>query len=171
MYTYLLVLRIVHIACGVFWAGTAFFLAYYVFPAVIKSGPDGPKIMTAITGIRKFPTVLTLAALLTVLSGILLMWQLSGGFAGIWFTSTYGMILTLGGITATIAFFQALFINKPGVQKLQEIGSSVTARGGAPTDEERNVMMKLRARIFFSTQLIAFWLLVTVVTMGIARYA
>jgi len=76
MYIYLLILRLLHISCGVFWAGTAMFLAFYVFPAVIKAGPDGPKIMQAIMG-TKMPTVMTFISFITVLTGTLLMWNLS----------------------------------------------------------------------------------------------
>jgi uncharacterized membrane protein len=170
MYIYLLILRILHIGCGVFWAGTALFLAFFVFPAVIKAGPDGSKITQAIMGTNKMPTVMTFISFITVLTGILLMWNLSAGFTAEWFTYKYGISLTIGGITATIAFFQALLINRPGAMRMQAVGQAIAKRGGPPTPEEQQEMGKLRARIFLSTRWIAVWIIISVVTMGVARY-
>jgi uncharacterized membrane protein len=169
MYTYLLLLRFIHIVCGIFWAGTALFLAFYIFPAVAKAGPDGGKMMQAISGTRKFPTVMTVASLLTLLSGLLLMWELSAGFKLSWFSSAYAITLLLGSLTALIAFVQGLVINRPGILRMQEIGKRIAQRG-APTSEESGELGKLRARIFLSTQWIAVWILISVVAMGIARY-
>jgi hypothetical protein len=170
MHIYLLVLRIIHITCGVFWAGTALLMVFYIFPAVGRSGPDGGKIMQAITGTNKFPQVLTLVATLTLLSGYLLLWQLSAGFTPAWFTSKYGMALSTGGFTATIAFLQVMFINLPTIKRTQAIGQMVASKGGTPSEEQRTELMKLRNRVFLSTRWIAAWLLIAVITMAGARY-
>jgi len=170
MYIYLLILRILHIGCGVFWAGTALFMTFYVFPAVIKAGPDGAKITQAIMGTNKMPVVLAIISFITVLTGILLMWNLSAGFTADWFNSKYGTSLTVGGITATIAFVQALAINRPGAMRMQLIGQEIAKRGGPPKPEELAEMGKLRSRIFLSTRWIAVWVTISVVTMGAARY-
>lgn len=170
MYIYLLILRLLHVGCGVFWAGTAMFLAFYVFPAAVKAGPDGAKIIQAIMGTNKMPTVLTFISLITVLSGLLLMWNLSAGFDVEWFTTKYGVSLAIGGTTATIAFLQALLINRPGALRMQVIGQEIARRGGPPTPDELMALGKIRARIILSTQWIAVWLIVSAITMGIARY-
>jgi hypothetical protein len=39
--TYLLILRLLHIGCGISWAGTVIFVAFFIDPAVKSSGPDG----------------------------------------------------------------------------------------------------------------------------------
>jgi uncharacterized membrane protein len=170
MYYYLLTLRILHIACGVMWAGTAFLLALYIFPAIIRSGPDGGKMMQAITSTNKFPVVLTLASLITVLSGLLLMWQLSAGFNGAWFGTKYGMALSTGGLTALIAFLQAFFINRPGVLRMQAIAGAAAAKGGPPSEADRSELQRIRDRVYLSTKWIGVWLLIAVVMMAGARY-
>jgi putative copper export protein len=170
MYIYLLILRILHIACGIFWTGTALMMVFYIFPAVARSGPDGGKIMQAITNTNKFPNVISLVATVTVLTGYLLMWQLSAGFTPAWFSSRYGIALSIGGFTASIAFVQVILINRPGIIRMQAIGKAVAAKGGVPSDAETNEVGKIRQRIIQSTRLIAFWLIITVVTMAGARY-
>jgi uncharacterized membrane protein len=170
MYYYLLILRILHITGGVMWAGAAFFMAFYLFPAVIRSGPDGGKMMQAISNTNKFPVVIAIVSSITVLTGVLLVWHLSYKFTPAWFGTRYGLSLTIGGVTAIIAYLQALFINRPGITRIQEIGSAAAARGGAPNELERTELGKLRDKIYFSTRLIAFWLFITVITMASARY-
>jgi hypothetical protein len=145
-------------------------LAFYIFPAVERSGPDGGKIMQAVTGVNKFSQVLALTASITILSGLLLMWELSSGFTPSWFSSRYGAALGIGGITAIVAFAQGMIINRPGVMRMQSIGQAVAARGGAPSEEERNELMRLRKRVYLSTQWLALWIIITVVAMGGARY-
>ncbi len=170
MYTYLLTLRILHIACSVFWAGAALFMAFYFVPAVERSGPDGGKITQAIMSTNKLPVVMLTTAFITILSGILLMWELSFGFTGSWFTTKYGTTLTLGSVTAFLAFLLGFFINRPGANRMKAIGSTLAKRGGPPLPEELAELMKIRSRVFLSTRMIAYLLLVSIVTMGIARY-
>lgn len=167
MYYYLLSLRILHIVCGIFWGGTILFLTFYVFPAVRRSGPDGGKMMQAITSTNRFATVLAIAALVTIVSGILLMWRVSGAFIPEWFSTGYGASLTTGGILAIVAFAQGMIINRPAVGRLQEIAAKA---GATPSDAQRAEMLAIRNRIFLSTKFMAAWLGVAMVAMAIARY-
>src|SRR3954471_21083953 len=43
--TYLLILRLLHIGCGITWAGTVIFVAFFLDPAVKSVGPDGTRFM------------------------------------------------------------------------------------------------------------------------------
>ena len=170
MYVLLLLLRIIHIGCGVFWAGSILFLAFYVFPAVQRSGPDGGKFMQAISSTNRFAQVLPLMALLTILSGAVLMWRQSGEFTPEWFATKYGLSLTIGGALAVIALIQGMSVNKPAVTRIERIGQRIQAHGGVPNDAERAEMIALRARVIGSTQLLAVWLSLAVIAMAIARY-
>ena len=170
MYPYHLILRILHVGGGVFWAGAVLFLSFYVFPAVVKAGPEGGKISQAIMTTNKMPIVLTIIALVTVISGLLLIWDLSNGFKAEWFTSKYGLALTIGGLTALIAFVQGQLVNRPGALRMQEIGKGIALRGGPPTNEEGAELMKIRGRLILSTQWMAIWLGISIVCMAVAQY-
>jgi len=170
MYTLLLTLRIIHIVCGVFWAGTIFFMTFYILPAVERSGPDGGKIMQSITSTNKFAVVVPVMALLTILSGLMLIWKASGGFTPFWFTTNYGLTLTIGGAFAIIAFIHGMVVNKPRVTRMEKIAKELALRGGPPTEQERNEMMSIRVTVFRTTRWLACWLGITVVAMAVARY-
>ena len=146
------------------------FFAFYLFPAVARSGPDGGKIMQAITSTRKLPLVLTMVGLISIISGLLLIWELSKGFTLSWFNSKYGISLSLGGFTAIIALLQGFLINKPGVERMQAIGKAAAMRGGPPTTEELSEIGRIRSRVFLSTQWLAIWIIISVLMMSIARY-
>jgi hypothetical protein len=152
------------------WTGTAFVMALYVFPAVIKSGTDGGKMMQAITGTNKFPTMLAIVSTVTIITGYLLMWQLSAGFNPAWFESKYGMSLGIGGGFALIAYFMAVFINRPGINRMQAIIAGAAARGGAPSAPERDELMTIRTRVYTSTRWLAIFLAIAVIAMAGARY-
>ncbi len=170
MYIYLLVLRLLHIGCGIMWAGTALMMVFYIFPAVERSGPDGGKILQAITGTNRFPQMITVVSSLTIITGFLLIWQLSSGFSAEWFSSKSGRSLAIGGSVSFIAFLQVVLINLPAILRTQTIGKSVAAKVGIPSEEERDELLKNRKRVFLSTRWIAFWLIIAIVTMAGARY-
>ena len=64
----MLILRLLHILTGVFWAGTIFFMVSYLEPSARAAGPDAAKVMGNIQK-RGLMTVLPIMALLTILSG------------------------------------------------------------------------------------------------------
>src|SRR5215471_1652912 len=109
--TIILILRVFHIACGVFWAGSIFYFALFIIPAVKKSGPEGTKFMQQL-GKTGYPVAMMIAAMIVILCGILLIWKLSGGFEPAWFHSNYAKVLTGGSGLAIIAFIIGLTVNR-----------------------------------------------------------
>ena len=79
----LVLLRVVHVLCGVFWAGALMFAVIFLEPSVRASGPEGAKVMRALIQ-RHYLTVVPVVGALTILSGLWLMWIVSGGFGVIY---------------------------------------------------------------------------------------
>jgi uncharacterized membrane protein len=165
----ILILRLLHITFGVFWAGSVLNFALFVAPAVKASGPEGTKFMQQL-GKSSYPIVVMVSAMVTILSGILLMWKLSNGFESAWFHSTYSKVLTTGGVLAIIAFIIGFTVNRPVAMRLNKISDAVARSGGAPTPEQMNELMALRKRIFSATNYIAILLTFAVISMAICRY-
>src|SRR5258706_15684612 len=106
----ILVLRLLHITFGVFWTGSVLNSALFIAPAIKASGPEGSIFMQQL-GKTSYPIVIMVSAMITILSGILLIWELSGGFETAWFHSSYARVLTAGSGLAFIAFIIGFTVN------------------------------------------------------------
>jgi len=169
--TYLLVLRLLHIGCGIFWAGTAIYLAFFNEPAVRALGPDGTKFMQQLVRTNRFPVVILLSALITVVAGALLIWKLSGGLQSQWLSTRYGMVLTAGGTLAIIAFLIGFSISRPAGTRMAKIGKAMAVAGGPPTAAQIQDLQMLGKRINVAGRVIAILLIFAVIGMSVFRYA
>jgi len=167
---YLLTLRLIHISAGVFWAGGIFMLALFILPAVKAAGPDGGKMMQQISNTNKFPIIMTIAATLNVLTGLLIYYDISSGFTASFFSSKHGMILAIGGLTALIAYTIGLVVNRPAAMRMATIGAAIAKQGAPPTPEQAAELGALKGRLTSGTNYIATLLVITVLAMAAARY-
>jgi uncharacterized membrane protein len=168
-YLYVL-LRLVHIAAGVFWAGGAIFIALLLTPAVRAAGPDGGKVMQQLTLTAKMPLVMTVAAVLTTLSGLVLYWPASGGFNVDWVLSPAGMTLTLGGLAGLATLILGLTVQAPSSRRLAALAGEIRAAGGPPSKEHLAELHRLQARLGTGGMWVAALLAVAVVGMATFRY-
>ena len=166
---YLLIFRLLHIVCGVFWAGSVFYTALFIIPAAKASGPEGTKFMQQL-GKTKYPIFIMIAAIITIFAGLMIMWKLSGGFEPAWFSAPYAQVLSTGSILAIIAFIIGFTVNRPAAIRMEKIGKAVEQAGVAPTAEQMKELMMLRNRLFKATNFIAVLLAITVISMSIFRY-
>lgn len=167
---YLIILRLVHIVCAVFWTGSVLYLTGFVFPAVKALGPDGGKFMQQLSRTNKLPLVMNLAASLSILAGILLMERISGGFQSVWFGSPHGIVISIGGTLALIAYILGFAISRPTIMKIGTLGQKIAAAGGPPSAEQAQKLLKLRNKLIGATNMVAVLLLGALIAMSIVRY-
>jgi uncharacterized membrane protein len=167
--TYIIILRLLHIGFGVFWAGSAISFAFFIGPAVKASGPEGIKFMQQL-GKSKYPIIIMIAALITIISGILLIEKLSGGFQSAWFTTDYSRIITTGGTLAIIAFIIGFTVNRPAAARINAISNDIAKAGGPPSSEQVQQLTKMRKRLAVGTNYITVLLVLTIIAMSIFRY-
>ena len=168
--TTMIVLRVIHILSGVFWAGSAFFAAAFLIPAVGASGPAGGAVMQQVIGKRRFPAVSGIAALLTVLSGAGMYWYNVRVSSGAWARSVPGMTYGIGATAAIVTIIVALTMIVPTGNHLLELGGALQARGGPPTPEQMGRLGHLQGRMLFASRMAAACLMVAVIAMATARY-
>lgn len=97
-------LRVVHIVSGVAWVGSVLLFAGFVVPTARSMGPtQGVGVLNRFLDRRWFAAYFTTIEALTVLTGLVLYWNLSGGFLLAWVTSPPGVAFGLGGIAAIVA--------------------------------------------------------------------
>ncbi len=166
----MLVLRLLHILTGVFWAGTIFFMAFYLEPSVRAAGPDAARVMGGIQK-RRLLTVLPIVGLLTILSGVDLYRRLSAGFEPSWVHSRIGITYGVGAVASIIALAVGLFVMRPATMTAGRLAAGLSA---VPDDAERqrlqtNIQL-LQGRSRTALRIIAGLLTVAVVTMAVGRY-
>ena len=169
--TYLLILRLLHIGFGIFWAGAAIYLAFFIEPTVRALGADGPKFMQQLTRTNKFPVVMLFSALISVVAGILLIWRLSGGLQGQWLATRFGAVLTTGASMAIIAFIIGFFISRPASMRMAKIGKAVAVAGGPPTPAQMGELKLLSRRLSVAGRVIAVLLILAIIGMSMFRYS
>lgn len=163
-------LRLIHIVCGVYWAGTLIFVATMLEPSVRAAGPAGGGVMAALIH-RRFLTTTPIVAALTILSGIDLMRRVSAGFEAAWFSSSVGATLTTGAVAAVIAFIIGVGIMRPAALRVGQLAQKAPgATDAAAAEELQSAMAMLRQRSALAGRAVAALLTVTVAAMAVARY-
>jgi len=167
MDVYVVVLRLIHIVSGVFWAGAAFFNVLLLEPAINDSGAEGQKTMGALMRLGMV-MVLTVAGVLTILSGLALYGRDSGGFQVSWIASPQGIVFTIGALAGIIGGALGGSMVGGSGRRLGELGAAVAQSGGKPTGEQAAQMTALKNRMHLGGQLNAGLLLIAVMAMAIA---
>ncbi len=166
----LLTLRVLHIGFGVFWVGAVVFLNTLLGPSIMAAGPAGMKVMMELRR-RQYVHSLLGAGAVTILSGMGLVWIDSRGFQPEWFRSHFGMAISTGMLVATIAWLLGLLVVHPTSGEMAALGAELEL---AASDEARAAigqrMATARGRLIRYGAITMILMLVSVVTMAIARY-
>jgi len=170
MYPLMIVLRLAHVVLGVYWAGTLFFVVTFLLPGVRDAGSEGERVILALQRRRYFETMPVVAAL-TIVSGLLLYWRVSNGFAMSWIRSGEGLSLTVGGFAALMAFAIGVGVMRPVSLRAIQLAQSVKQLPEGAAGESRLAEIQaLRMRAAASVRWMAGLLAVVVATMAVARY-
>ena len=166
-----LALRFVHVVVGVCWVGAVVFIAFFVIPAIRATGPSGGAVMQNLTQARRVPTVLLVAGLLTVLSGLTLYWNDSAGFRSReWLASPTGTTFGLGAVLAITTLVLGATVNAPTAKRIAALGDAIRTSGGPPSPEQTAQMQRLQARLANALRAGAVLLLLAATAMSVARY-
>jgi hypothetical protein len=162
----LLILRLLHIFLGVFWAGSALFLAFFLGPAVKAVGPDGGKVMGRIS-MSKWPIAISVSAVLTTLAGFALyffMWREASD-------TPSGIGFSIGGLFGIFSLIVGGAIVGPTGAKIARLGQEIQSAGGGPPPADKLAEMgKLQLRLERATTINAILLVIAVILMSISRY-
>ncbi|MEX2109031.1 MAG: hypothetical protein WD802_00310 [Gemmatimonadaceae bacterium] len=165
----ILVLRLVHILGGIFWVGSGLFTTFFLMPALAASGPAAGQVMAGLQQRRLF-TVLPIVALLTIASGLRLMWIMSAGFAPAYFASGPGRTYVWSGAAAIIGFLISVGVARPVTVRAMKLSASLAT---APDSAREGITARLAGlrRLATIASIIAVALVVLAAAgMAIARY-
>jgi hypothetical protein len=166
--TITIILRLVHILAGVFWAGTAFLIAGFLMPTMRATGREGGAFIQHLMQTRRLQLFLGIAMLLTVLSGVTMYARLAASTHGAWSSTAPGIAYGVGAVAAILGGATGAFIGSSAGRRLAAIGSSIGA--GGPSPELQTEMGQLQARIRLGSRVAAGLLAVAAGAMAVARY-
>src|SRR3954468_21694072 len=165
----LLFLRIVHIVGGIFWVGGTLLTTFFLFPALRTLGAAAGPVFAAVQQ-RKLSGWMLTAALLTVLSGLRLLWIPSGGYQSAYFATAPGMGFSTAGLSAIVAFVLGTMIVRPAAMGAARIGASIAS---APPEQRGQLsaeVARLGKRSAIGGTIVAALLVLAAAGMAMARY-
>lgn len=166
----IILLRVLHIVGGVFWVGTAVFIAAFLGPSLRAAGPAGGAVMSHLTQARRLPIWMMVAMSVTLIAGFLLYWADARTGGSAWLGSGPGRTLGLGGLLAVAGGVVGMAVTAPTGRKLGTLGGAMAAAGRPPTPEELATMQSLQRRLATAAALVAVLVVLATVAMAVARY-
>jgi uncharacterized membrane protein len=166
----MVLLRLLHIIAGVFWAGSAFLLAGFISPAVRAAGAEGSKFMQTLMQRTRFADVMAITAAVTVVCGVLMYWRDSGGLDSVWILTARGLALTIGSLAGIAAMIIGGGVTGRVTARVAALGKEMQAAGGPPKPAQIGEMQSLQKRLTQAGDWGAILLLITVAGMAASRY-
>lgn len=164
-----IVLRLVHVVTGVFWAGSILFIVLFFEPAMRGAGPAGAPVMQQMQRLKVF-NIMPVVALFTLASGFWIYFRAAGSYGRDWLRSPAAMTYGTGGIIALLAFLVGVAVLRP--TQLQAFEVAAEAQQAPP--ERRDALMvriaELRTKARHTGRVIAVLLVLATVAMAVARY-
>jgi uncharacterized membrane protein len=169
MNTFIIILRIIHIFSGVFWVGVSFFNIGFLQPTVRATGTEGQTVMRHLTQKTRLLVTTYTAATLSLFSGLILYWIVSG-FRLSFLTSGYGLSLTTGSIAGFIAWIFAIVVIRGIFNRMQAIGREIQVQGGPPSPQQATEMQGLGARLGQVGQIGVVFMIIALLGMSAGQY-
>lgn len=165
MFSLFSILRFTHIVAGIFWAGGAVLMNFFIIPAIGATGDAGKQFAGHLMGKTSFSRFMTLSGVTTVLAGTYLYGVNSNWFSSGWMMSGQGIGFGIGAVVGIIALVFGLMIGSTN-GKLAALGAQIQ---GKPTAEQLSALSALRKQQTFITIGNATCILISVVLMASAR--
>jgi len=145
---YLIVFRVLHIVLAIAWGGTVFLLVFFLQPTAKAIGPAAGPFMRELLGTRKLVDWILRVAGTTIVAGGFLYWHDLQLFAdlGDFLGSAFGLWLTIGAVSALVAFGIGIFATRPTIVRSLAVGGRIAQAGDAPPPELMQELGALQAR-------------------------
>ncbi len=141
------ILRVLHVASGVLWAGATWTLAGFLTPAVKEIGEPGREMMKELIQKRRLSDYLGIAGMTSVITGLWLYWRVSSGLHPTWILSGRGLSLTIGGIAALMTLGVGFRVIRTSALRMGQLGRQIEETDGPPDPEVLQEMQQLQAKL------------------------
>jgi len=166
--TWILILRLIHIVSGIFWAGASFFMVSFVSPAVEATGPEGQKFMRQLGLKSGFSSAMAATGTLTAVTGII-MYVILTDLDHTVMSATYFAVIGLGSLAGLAGWIVGFVMQNRSTVRMKAIVAEIESTGGPPTPEQMAEMQALGQRVGQGARIGAVLLTVAVVCMAAAQ--
>lgn len=166
----IVLLRVLHIVGGVFWVGTALFIAAFLVPSLRAAGPAAGPVMSHLTQVRRLPIWMMIGMSVTLIAGFLLYWADARAGGPAWLGSGPGRTFGIGAVFALAGGLVGMVVTAPTGKKLGALGAALAAARRAPTPDELAALEALQRRLATAAALVAVLVVLATVAMAVARY-
>ena len=166
----MIMLRLVHIFSGIFWAGSVALLVWFILPAQLVLGRGAMPFMQELMMRRRLRVYVTIAMIVTLLSGLAMYARLAMTTHGQWAGSTPGKVLGIGALAAIIAGGIGGSVGASTARKMSQLGAKIHASGGPPTDDQVAEAAATIGRFRSALRIVALLLIVAIAAMASFRY-
>jgi len=166
----MIILRIIHIFCGVFWVGFAVFNFVFLQPAIKATGAEGQTFIQYLSQKTRLMPTVYIAATLTFISGLAMFWPMAVSMPST-LHSGYGMMISVGALAGIIAWILAIFVIRRIMGQIQTQGQVIQAQEGPPSQDQLELMAALSARMSLFGKLVLGFLFLALLGMSVAQYS
>lgn len=164
------ILRAVHVLAASFWLGANILNGFFLIPALRDAGPAGGQVSRQLIQVRRLPIYVNVGAVLVIVSGAVLIWNVSGGLSAYWFASRFGVLLSIGATAAIMSAIHGQLVTGPTAARMARVAAQAQAAGGPPAPEVVAELGGLQRRLEHAAKLGAILNAVAAVLMASARY-
>lgn len=165
----IIVLRLLHIFGGVYWAGAAWFMAFFIEPTMRAAGPGAQPFMQKLMEGGRLSMSISIAAIVTVLAGgTLYFMNWFRGPASL--ASPMVLGFTIGAVIGLVALGVGGGVTGPTSVAMSKLGAQIAAAGGPPTPEQMAKIQALQTRLRVAGRWTAGLTAASLLLMAVARY-
>lgn len=159
-----LTIRVIHVLGACIWLGAAFFIAWFLMPAMREAGPDGGKVMAAVQK-RGWVAIMPIIATITVLTGFWLYRPYMGA------EGNAAKYLGSGGVLGVIALIIGGGVVGRSMSKAEKLtAAAATMTDAAARSAALNTASALRGQAMTWARIMSVLVIVTAILMTIAMY-
>ncbi len=166
----MVVFRLIHIVGGVFWAGTAFLIAWFLMPVQKATGMAGLTFVEELMVGKKLRVYLVLTMVFTILSGFAMYARMAIVTHGHWASSRMGMVLGFGALCGIVAGGLGASSGKRTGTRMIAFAETIRNSGGSTSPAQQADIDALLNKARGEMQVVAGLLVIAVAAMASARY-
>jgi hypothetical protein len=168
---YMLIVRLIHILAGIFWVGSVAIFTLFVTPAAADVGPAAGPLIANLVAKRRVLRAVAGSGIVTVAAGAFAYWHdwQASGSLGNFLDHAYGVVLTIGAISALVALSIGLSIVLPGVEGAVRLGGQIAAAGDGASAEMREQLGAVQRRNKRASRTVLAFLVLAAAAMATAQ--